>query len=76
MKDEILNLWAAGRGARWIARQVGRNPSNVWRAIYRARAAGDPRAISHAHLAAGEDGWRARYKVIHKGGKIAGWSFT
>jgi hypothetical protein len=62
LKDIVLDRWFAGEGRETIAKDFGHGRGWTNRIIRQARANGDPRAISHAHLAAGTEGWRQHYK--------------
>jgi hypothetical protein len=77
IEDEVLDRWARGEGRALIASDYPfRTRGWISAILRRARKRGDPRAVPHLHLAAGQDGWRRHYRSVRKNGKYGPWVFT
>ena len=61
IKNQVLDRWAMGEGAGFIARTFGRDAAWVRLVVRAARSMGDPRAVSHADAVAGTEKWCSRF---------------
>jgi hypothetical protein len=75
--DDVLDRWFFGEGKESIAKDYPPHTRGwISGILRRARKRGDPRAVHHHDLAAGQDGWRRHYQVERKLGKWYRWVFT